>query len=65
LISDGLGYFSDGGERLPSDGDTDCKDADFGDVDGDLDLDIIAANFNVQRNLLYVNDGTGYNCSVR
>ena len=60
LINNGSGYFSNGVGRLPSDSDSDCKDADFGDVDGDLDLDIIAANFNGQRNLLYINDGAGY-----
>jgi len=59
LINNGLGFFTDGGDILPSDLERDCKDIKFGDVDGDLDLDIIAVNFNQARNLLYINDGTG------
>ena len=59
IINDGSGYYEDGGDRLPTDWWSDCLDADFGDVDGDLSLDIITASFNHGRNLLYINDGSG------
>jgi len=59
LMNNGLGFFTDGEGMLPSDLERDCKGIKIGDVDNDLDLDIIAVNFNSARNLLYINDGAG------
>jgi len=55
-------YFSDETfERMPVIPDR-SMDADFGDIDGDDDLDIIVSNseYSVQPNLIYINNGTGY-----
>jgi hypothetical protein len=57
LINDGTGHFSDeSGTRLPAAVANSTK-ADFGDVDGDGDLDAVVAN--VGREQLLLNDGGG------
>jgi hypothetical protein len=67
LINDGRGRFTDESEsRLPVRGQEETREADFGDVDGDGDLDIVFANTQffvqqaVRQNRLLINDGTGY-----
>lgn len=58
LINDGLGvYHDESAARLPP-GDANSTKADFGDVDGDGDLDIIIANVGPEQLLL--NDGHGF-----
>jgi hypothetical protein len=67
LINDGHGHFTDESDaRLPH---TNCSfgDAEFGDIDGDGDLDLVAADwgdgdpFNVRgRPRVWINDGTGH-----
>ncbi len=67
LINDGRGVFRDESElRLPvRGGREETREADFGDVDSDGDLDIVFANvaFSVQQavrqNRLLINDGSG------
>lgn len=58
--NDGTGHFTDSGQLLGSDYTTDGA---IGDVDGDLDLDIVASNydslFSDGTNRLYLNDGAG------
>ncbi len=61
LINDGGGYFTDETtSRLPVESFPDCDGA-FGDVDGDLDLDLIIGNCKEPggQNRLLINDGTG------
>jgi hypothetical protein len=67
LINDGHGRFADEtDDRLPVHGHEETREADFGDVDGDGDLDIVFANtqFSVpqadRQNRLLINDGTGH-----
>lgn len=46
---------------LNGDGRTEaCMGADFGDLDGDLDLDLYVVNFEQETNTLYRNDGQGF-----
>ncbi|RKY21463.1 MAG: hypothetical protein DRQ55_04385 [Planctomycetota bacterium] len=46
---------------LNGDGRTEaCMGADFGDLDGDLDLDLYVVNFEQETNTLYRNDGRGF-----
>jgi len=60
-MNDGNGFFTDGGPRIPGGyWIRYSKDGDFGDIDGDIDLDILVGNFNYQAVLLYINDGEGY-----
>ena len=68
LINDGTGMFTDETEtRLPPDADA-TFDGEFGDVDGDGDLDLLTANASVDLSQgqivdapyrVYLNDGTG------
>ena len=59
LINNGSGVFSDQTvSRLPIDSNSSFE-ADFADVDGDGDLDIIVANINNDQNSILINDGTG------
>ncbi len=68
LINDGEGIFSDEtSERLPlRDAPEETREADFGDVDGDGDLDLLLANIRGfvegadPRNRLLVNRGDGH-----
>jgi len=67
LINDGTGGFTDeSASRLPARGQEETREADFGDVDGDGDLDVVFANTQfsvlqaVRQNRLLINDGTGY-----
>ena len=57
LLNDGTGHFTDGTERLPVDTDW-TWDLALCDLDGDGDLDLVAAN--VGSNRLYLNDGAGH-----
>ncbi len=67
-INDGEGRFSDETEeRIPArDGDEETREADFGDIDDDGDLDLLFANVSAfvsgadPRNRLLVNDGSGH-----
>ena len=58
--NDGSGIFTDSGQLLGSDY---AVDGAIGDVDGDLDIDIVVANydslFSDGTNRLYLNDGSG------
>jgi hypothetical protein len=57
LLNDGSGFFTDGSAtQLPPDVANSTK-ADFGDVDGDGDLDAIVGNLGPDQ--LLINDGTG------
>jgi len=64
LINDGLGNFTDGSSQLPPDTDR-TWDADFIDIDGDGDLDIITGNDNIPGQgdftlyRVYLNNGNG------
>ncbi len=69
LLNDGTGHFEDAAEALPppdQEGrDQESREADFGDVDGDGDLDILEGNVRFfmdkaeRRNRLLLNDGQG------
>ena len=66
LIRDG-DVFADASTSLPPEGDppAETREADFGDIDGDGDLDLVFANVAIHvteadpRNCLLINDGTG------
>jgi len=59
LINDGNGFFQDETvSRLPSET-LNTIDADFNDIDGDGDLDMIAVSAFVGSYQIFVNDGTG------
>jgi len=59
LINDGSGFFSDEtADRLPNLS-TDTFDADFGDLDGDGDLDLVVGNYNGGIQIL-LNNGSGF-----
>ena len=67
LINDGRGVFVDeSATRLPVSGHEETREADFGDVDEDGDLDIVFANTQFfvaqadRQNRLLINDGTGH-----
>lgn len=63
-INDGLGNFTDSGQRL---GNSASNDVALGDIDGDGDIDAIVANFHntnldnptYQLNKIWINDGAG------
>lgn len=62
LINDGAGVFSDETPTRLPEGEFDRgfgHDAEFGDLDGDGDLDIVIANGPFSRNRLWMNDGSG------
>lgn len=66
LINSGDGTFVDESDRIPPRaGDEETREADFGDVDGDGDIDILFANVRAflpqssEQNRLLINDGTG------
>ncbi len=67
LLNDGTGLFTDAPERLPlREATEETRDADFGDIDSDGDLDIFFGNVQFFRrgaaleNRLLVNDGRGF-----
>jgi hypothetical protein len=65
LRNEGGGRFTDAGRMssvdLNGDGRTEaCMGVDFGDLDGDLDLDLYVVNFEQETNTLYRNDGNGF-----
>jgi len=59
FLNDGSGLFLDASARLPDHTGDQCYAAAFGDVDGDLDLDLVFANGGAQANRLLLNDGFG------
>ena len=66
LINDGRGVFSDAPDAIPlRDAPEETREADFGDVDGDGDLDLLFANVQLfvdgadPQNRLLINDGSG------
>ena len=66
LINSGGGVYVDESDRVPTRaGAEETREADFGDVDGDGDLDILFANVRAflpassEQNRLLINDGTG------
>ncbi len=67
LLNDGAGLFTDASNRLPQrDAVEETREADFGDIDNDGDLDIFFANVRffqpgaVLENRLLINDGRGF-----
>jgi len=64
FVNDGSGNFTDESERIPLDEDSRSKEADYGDIEGDLDLDIIVAEFNSRFNRLLINNGNGFYSSA-
>jgi hypothetical protein len=60
-LNDGTGHFSDAtAARMPAQLVNQPMDVQFGDVDGDLDLDILIASRGPAGSKLYRNDGAGY-----
>jgi hypothetical protein len=59
-INDGLGVFSDESKRIPLEEDSRSMDAAFGDVDSNLDLEIVIAEFNFRFNRLLLNNSSGF-----
>lgn len=66
LLNDGSGVFTDAPDAIPlRDAPEETREADFGDVDGDGDLDLFFANVQLfvdgadPQNRLLLNDGTG------
>lgn len=58
-INDGTGHFADAtAARLPQQNVSQPMDCIFGDVDGDLDLDLLVGN-RANNSKLYLNDGAG------
>ena len=67
LLNDGTGLFTDAADRLPlRETVEETREADFGDIDNDGDLDIFFANVRFFRrdatleNRLLINDGSGF-----
>ena len=56
-LNDGLGFFSDASSRLPVGPSDTANSVAVGDVDGDLDPDIVFGN--QSQSLLHLNDGMG------
>jgi len=65
-LNDGKGFFTNISDRLPiKTGAYETREIDFGDIDGDGDLDIFLANVNFQQiknsqNRIWINDGKGF-----
>jgi len=59
LVNDGLGNYTDESGGLPLDEDSRSKDAARGDLDEDLDSDIVVAEYNWRYNPLLISNGTG------
>ncbi len=66
LLNDGNGVFTDAPDAIPlRDAPEETREADFGDVDGDGDLDLLFANVQLfvdgadPQNRLLINDGSG------
>lgn len=64
-LNDGKGFFTDVSDHLPiKTGECETREVDFGDIDGDGDLDIFLANVNFRQiknsqNRIWINDGKG------
>ena len=60
LINDGTGNFTnESTARIPAILLSEPMDCSFGDLDGDFDLDLVAANRSSNTSRVYFNDGTG------
>lgn len=59
LLNDGRGRFTDATDQLPRDAYT-TLDADFADLDGDGDLDIVLVSWQQQPHRVWINDGRGH-----
>lgn len=62
-VNGGNGVFTEETvERVPYDEDTQTHDVEFGDLDGDLDLDFVLVQYKYtyEPNLLFLNDHTGH-----
>ena len=63
FVNDGAGVFTEEtSQRLPYDEDTQTHDVEFGDFDGDMDLDFILVQYRYtyEPNLLFLNDEMGH-----
>jgi len=61
LINDGSGHFANETTiRLPNQLLSEPMDCIFGDLDGDLDLDLVAGNRSSNTSRVYFNDGSGH-----
>ncbi len=58
LLNDGLGSFSDTGQRLGQ-SPSQPKDVDLGDLDGDGDVDVVVTGLGSHGTQVYLNDGQG------
>ena len=58
-LNDGVGVFTDSGQRLGDSDNRQSRDVELGDMDGDGDLDAVISNVGGQANQVLQNDGSG------